>query len=520
MNKLEEIKTKINANKEILELLPKNNKKNINIYLKKIEELQSEFTVLENELLEEIKKRFDNVNKIQPNNDIATLEQELNNIEGILYLLNEVDTSYDKMDLDRAIQNLSYYYKKNLEIVNESIVFCIKKFREVGIELEEKDFFYSSYVKEYIKLFLYQLQEGEIEPEKIKNKFEEIYWKCPELITHIQLNFRHLYLKNNKIIDKFFLKQKEALLRKYTAEDITKRYSNLKIQITEERERDKYILTTDFLEGKLSTKDYSKENVKNNYRKFIAEEILQEADENKLKEIDINLIKLLNSIYEYKNYLKYQYIIDDIKNIYKEKEKYKNSYNEIKKEIAKKEQKLIKINEKIEGKGVFKKQGDNYTNEQNNLISELKALYKELNKNKVYHKVYTNLNDNSSISDVLFLASSFYKYLVDCMRNKDKELGEDEIEKDILDLREFVKWPYTTILNNITILEEKSLMLIIKDKYSLLNINISKEDLEPDNLDYLIDILENIKKNYNIRISGINVEELQYTCEFKKILNK
>ena len=63
-------------------------------------------------------------------------------------------------------------------------------------------------------------------------------------------------------------------------------------------------------------------------------------------------------------------------------------------------------------------------------------------------------------------------------------------------------------------------MLIIKDKYSLLNINISKEDLEPDNLDYLIDILENIKKNYNIRISGINVEELQYIYEFKKILNK
>ena len=43
MNKLEEIILEVNTNKEILEVLPKNNKKNINDYEKKVSELHEKF---------------------------------------------------------------------------------------------------------------------------------------------------------------------------------------------------------------------------------------------------------------------------------------------------------------------------------------------------------------------------------------------------------------------------------------------------------------------------------------------
>ena len=42
---------------------------------------------------------------------------------------------------------------------------------------------------------------------------------------------------------------------------------------------------------------------------------------------------------------------------------------------------------------------------------------------------------------------------------------------------EFVNWPYYTILDNITMLNEKDVLVIIKDRYQLLKINITKENL-------------------------------------------
>ena len=48
-----------------------------------------------------------------------------------------------------------------------------------------------------------------------------------------------------------------------------------------------------------------------------------------------DVINLSYSLIEYKNYLRFKYIIDDIKNLYKEKDKYKGVYNSKKKEISK-----------------------------------------------------------------------------------------------------------------------------------------------------------------------------------------
>ena len=61
-------------------------------------------------------------------------------------------------------------------------------------------------------------------------------------------------------------------------------------------------------------------------------------------------------------------------------------------------------------------------------------------------------------------------------------------------------------------------MVIIKDRYQLLKINITKEDLDKDNLDGVIDALEKIKMNQNLLKNNINIDELESKCEFEKIL--
>ena len=99
-----------------------------------------------------------------------------------------------------------------------------------------------------------------------------------------------------------------------------------------------------------------------------------------------------------------------------------------------------------------------------------------------------------------------------------KDITEEEIEQLIKELREFVNWPYYTILDNITMLNEKDVLVIIKDRYQLLKINITKEDLEQDNLDTAIVALEKIKMNENLLKNNINIDELESECEFGKIL--
>ena len=55
-----------------------------------------------------------------------------------------------------------------------------------------------------------------------------------------------------------------------------------------------------------------------------------------------DIINLSHILYEYKAYLSLNYLIIDIKNIYNEKDKYKDIYLKTKKEIIKKEKSLFK----------------------------------------------------------------------------------------------------------------------------------------------------------------------------------
>lgn len=138
----------------------------------------------------------------------------------------------------------------------------------------------------------------------------------------------------------------------------------------------------------------------------------------------------------------------------------------------------------------------------------------------MYTKIIDNLSDNSTIYDVLKFASQFYNYLTECIIENKKNITSDEIDIEIKELKEFLDSPNNIIIKNIAILEEKNISIIISDRYKLLNFTIEKEDITPDNLDNLIGTLEKIKNYYYIQKSGINLNEMEFICEFKKIENK
>ena len=520
---IKELMEKIEVDKEMLTTMPKNNEKNIEKYKQKIEEIQKNYIEQKEKIEEILNKRYNEQTDIKENTEIQELDNRLQTIESVLYLLDEKTTAYEKMDLDKIIYRLRKYYKENLEMVNEQISIILNKFFSIGIELQLTDFDYSIYVKQYMEVFLEEYRNKTLSSEKLKNKFEEIYWKCPEIILHIELNVRNIYLKNQAQIEKYFLKQKDEILRKWgkTPSEITKTYIMLISKKQELIAQDRKTILKEFLEGKLAAKNYENEKILNNLRKILPEGTIQNIEENK-QEIRQNISKFLNSLYEYKNYEEFKFIIDDIRTYYKEKDKYKNIYNETKKKIDLNEKKLKKLNKKSKTGGLFAKKNtaSGLNTEQNTLILELKDLYRKLDLDKFYNKIYSEITDNSTIFELLELANSYYEYITSCIIKNDNTITQEQIDEKINRLNDFLKSPYNTIINNMTIMQEKDIETIIRDRYKLLNFSVEKEDLQIENVDSLITTLEEIEKSFNIENAGLDIENIEELVELKRLLKK
>ena len=56
--------------------------------------------------------------------------------------------------------------------------------------------------------------------------------------------------------------------------------------------------------------------------------------------------------------------------------------------------------------------------------------------------------------------------------------------------------------------EEKDISLIIKDRYSLLKFNITKDDVQEDNIDDLYQILSKLKLDINIEKANMNISQI------------
>ena len=97
---------------------------------------------------------------------------------------------------------------------------------------------------------------------------------------------------------------------------------------------------------------------------------------------------------------------------------------------------------------------------------------------------------------------------------------QDDIHETINKFRRFIKYPRITIINNLKMQEDKDIVLMIKDKYNLCNINITKEDLEEENVSNLLTIVNNICEYNYIKNSKTNLADIQFVLQANKILEE
>lgn len=519
LTKANKIIADIEVNKEILSTMPNNNEKNTIKRNEFINEIEEQYDEYKNEIKNILSQRYKKEVNIQTNPEISNFEQRLKIIDDVICLLNEEQTSYERMGLDRNIYKLEKYYKDNFESVNTQIAQCLKKFETVGIKLTKEDFKYSIYVTEYMNTFFSEYEKKEISSNILKTKFEEIYWKCPDIIIHIELNFRNIYLEKKSIIDKYFEKEKNEILKKWdkTPDEIKKTYLSLKQKKMQKERADKKILIDKFLNGKLNIKNYTDDKFEKNAKTILPDNEVKKIYLN--NEIMENINKFLNSLYEYRNYMEFKFIIDDVKTYYNNKEQYKKACGEIRKKIETEEKKVAKNNKKVGGFFIFKSKKEQTVDTSAQLIKNIERLYKELDLNTFYEKVAVKMTENSTIQDVLNLAVEYYEYMISCMVKNQEDISQKEMEEKIEKLKDFLSNPYNTIINNISFLEEKDIALIIKDRYKLLNFIIEKEDLDTGNLDSLISVIEDIQTNISLHKVGMNIKDIEQLLKMQKILN-
>ena len=524
---IKKLQERIEADRETLGLLPKNNIKNVTKSLEKIEEMKEKYTETHDEIIAEIKERYEEIDKVEENPEIGNIEDEIQRIEDNI-TINNMKTSYERMELDRLIFSINGFYKKKLNAVNQDLYMVLKKFESVGITLTAKDFDYSEYAHEYMRVFIEEAKRGNVYTDRIKETFERLYIKCSELIMHISLNIRSLYHRNEKAIDKFYAMKKEQTLDEMetTEEQIADKCEAMKARVNSLRERDDRTILNKFLNGEIIVNDFKKENISALINK------MQTAGQKDDEEFYTNVRKLSNNLKEYVIYAEFKFLVNDIISMYKKNQKSKElkeknkrlQYDERIEEIAKAEKRLYQLNASLNNSNkllsfIMKKGSvESGILERNNQILVIKDLYRKLDDDMIDRAVKAKITETTTILETLEFATSYYNFAARRIIKQFPEITEYEISNMVIRLKAAIKEPNFSVINNINITEEKDMTIIIKDKYKLLGLNVNKEDFEEGSVESLVAVTKNLTMYNNIGNSGLTLEQIDFMCKSKEIL--
>lgn len=534
-NLIEKLNAMISEDQEMLSLLPKNNKNDIDEYLKKVLESRRKYKKIRKEIADEVKVRYHLIRRKGLKPEVVEIKKNLKQYND-LFLLDNSNTTYQKMGLDKFLYNLKHFYKSYLNLVNTDILDCVNAFKNCNINLTAKDFQYNEFTYRYMTTFFEEAKNDTVNSDKIKDTFEEVYWKCPDIIKNIWLNIEYLYIKNKREIDKFYKTKTEELTKVFNkkSSEITQNFLELKEQFFNEYNKDEFLILNKFLNNELDINRYSYNEIKSEYSKIVKNDI----ENLKTEELDVindNIYKLSNTLYEYKNYLKYSNIISDMKKRFSANEKVVYNIDKDLKEISSIEAELMKANNKI--KKCLKPQqklmifGSKNTNEKveefyklvSEKINKLEELYNKLHESILNEQINKLVSSNSTIYELLCFASSHYSYFCKCLskQNKEDNVEESNKEKEFDELKEFLSNPqFNVLIKNLRILEDKKIEQIIRDRYFLFHIEIPEEDLKQENLEDFMQSMNKIVMYNNIKNSTISYNDIKFMCELKRVCQK
>lgn len=516
IKRLEDFNQDVETVKEVLSSMPINNAKNLALYLNKVQDLKEEYSAYRDEVFAEIKKRSSKYLTYKPSDRMELVKKELLDYKDF-GLFNPINTPFEKMGFDTLLYSLTHYYKNELSSVNSDIKEALEKFELVGITLTEKDFIYSNYARKYIKELLKDDSE-----DRMKDVFEDLHWKCPDVISHIETSIRILFDKNIKAFENYLAEtRKEILIDNLSYEDYLLKRNNLAKELYELENFEEKAIVDKFMNGKLMLNDYNVVSVNKSYSKFLGDN----CDINRGKEKINDFKNLLFNLEEYQNYVRYSYILDDVKAKYAEKDSHQGETAKLTKEINAIVSELEKLTEEVnEGstKGFlfFRKKIDieKHYLTINEKVKELDLKYEEYDKAIVYEKMSEHITDTSSVYDVFRFVYSFKGYLRSCIKAHEEDVDINKVKKIVKYFDAFLSNPNLNILRNVKFSVDSDVAVILIDHYKMLGINIKPESLEEESIVELIKALNIILNSYYFEEAGLNIEFIMDLFESKKLI--
>ena len=536
---VESIEKQIATDKEVVSVSSRKGIKAIKTLLGTIENMTEKYKHVNEMLLKEIENRFQELTQVEESEELPKIEQEILDLD---CAIKNTDTrsSFEKMRLDKIVYNVNGYYKSNLERLNRELIDFVKQFEAVGVKLTANDFNISEYAKEYMTVLLQEAYNGEINSEKIKATFEKVYWKCSEVVTHLYVNIRYIYDKYENEIDKFYEYKTAEILEDLNSTQ--QQVEDKKIDLIRKKKKledvDSKIILDKFYRGALNINDYKEETYKKMYLDLTSKDVFSLSEKEKA-EMDDSIEKLNDNLNEYFKFNEYKFLSDGVLKIREEeleklekengKKAKKTEYDIVKENIKKLAVEIFKTNEKLEKpvkKGLFgrkitdKKKNSAVILQRNNLILDLKKLYMQLDDEILKQKIMENIDETSSILDVLKLGSYYYGFMAREIIKKYPEITDKELGEMAKNIRDFITFSNFTVINYIKISDKKELSVIIKDKYQLFGMQLSKENFQEGNIDDLIRKVRILNNYNNISKSKFAVKDLGYIMSVKEMLKK
>lgn len=438
--------------------------------------------------------------------DYNTLRREIDEKKKKLILVNKFSKPIDKLGLNYIFSRFSNVEDNNLEEINSLIKMFIDIFNAANINLKLDDFNYSLYTRIYMKSYLENINTDNFY-EIMKETFEKIYWLCPNLIMHIKLCLKEIYNRNEKILISHISSFK---IDKDTYNNYCASINNLNAAIN----MDAYGLCEDFLTGKKAPLDYvlnSAVRLKN-FDKFLIGKKCDELSKEELEKFYSDIEDLNYLVEELKSYNYFKVFIDDAVKRYKNKDSYKNVTKSKLKEINKIDSERKKyMNNILPHKTLFK-YVDNTKNEE--LIFKMSESIKRIiAEDKVYEEDINNdrivdaLSDTSTYLDIIRLIAANYSYFSLLIPLIKEEIDEDKLYDKLLD---YAYNPHNTFSADTNMLSTDDIIETISNKYKLLNINVTKDDLND---------LESLTNNINYILTVRNIEKLNIKFDDLEIIN-
>lgn len=535
---LDSLNEQIAIDQETIDVLPKNGIKALKTLLTTLENTKEKYETINEKMLKEIDKRYEQMIEVEHNERIKEDTAKLSSINEMIDIMDE-RSSFDKMDMDKLIYNVNGFYKKNLDTINRDIIEGIKRFENIGIQLTADDFIISEFAHEYMRVLLEETRNGQINSSIVKEKFEKLYWQCSDIISHIYVNLRYIYEQKEKEIDKFFENKKNVIeatknINLKQLEDIRSKILNEKRKL--ENIDDKLILDN-FYNKNLTVGNYKKDVYETTYRELMSTDVKQLSEEEQGM-MDDNIQKLYDNLTEYSWFMQFKFLNDEvlkIREIEKKKQekqdkdkKKKSEHEELSEQIKKLTDQIFKLNYKIanpEKKSFFKKElsdkeKETILLERNKTILEVKNLYIKMDEIKIREDIVANIGETSTLLDVLKFASYHYGFLARAIIKQNSEITDSEISDMISEIRDTLKnWDFA-VINNVTIGENKELAIVIKDKYKLFGMNLSKDDFSELGLEDLIKKTKIIRDYNNLQKSNLTINRIDYIMQVRENLMK